>query len=96
VTWEEIPDKSVLRSCKYSLISGLAVVKVDSFGTGTPMYVAEDVETRLDAPDFAKQMRAAEREIEMGLGRGVGDENIGGRMDAAVPWLGRIGVLKAV
>jgi hypothetical protein len=76
-TREEVPYEAALRSREDPLVCSLAFVEVDGLGAGSPVNVAEDVESRLDAPDFAEQMGAAEEEVEVGFRGRVSDEDVG-------------------
>lgn len=50
--------------------------------------VSEDVDARLYAPDLGEESGTPEGEVEVGVWRGVGYEDVGGEGDAGGPWGG--------
>lgn len=83
--WNKIPKGPASRPREQPLIGKLHVVEEYGFLAVAPVNMAKDVETRLDAPKFFKQIRIAKTKIQVVFRRAVCHQNIGLRRDSAKP-----------
>jgi hypothetical protein len=64
---DDVPDEACARAGQQSLVGELHLVEENGFLAIAPVDVTEDVQTRLDPPDFAEKMRTAEIIVAMVL-----------------------------